>query len=598
MPDNSASRQNRLFAYALGAAVLYYLGFHLSKWVPLADDLDLKYDAILRLELVRNLLGPGTWYDNTLPDVLPPDGFNSHWSRYLDLILAAMVRVFAIPFSQHTAEVITVTLWPLLVYLGMLYALARFAMDRFGLRVACLTLLGLSLSPLHFLQWLQLGNIDHHGLQLLLATLCLPLLAGTRADARSAALAGLATGLLFTISLDSIFFVALMAFYAGLSWSFGHNDARFARNYLAAFGGSVVVLFLVENPPWVWLDLQCDAVSQPYLVLAIAAGVTGLILPVLDARLRSPWVRLGVFTLCGVAGIAAALPLYGPCAAGPYAMIAPLTYELSLEGHPEVVGMLTVLGHVPVYGLAMTLPLFAGAAALGWRLTAGVAEERWPLILSLLAMLAGLIGASYQMRAMIFAFAPLPLAFALFVDQYLRIRVLQGSPFRMLGLVLVTPVLFVTVLVYAVASGLTGYQPVLPFRTAVVDATHPEECYAHDTLAPLNALPKGVVLSPVDFGARVLAHTHHAVANLNSHRAPVGMDNAVLPFVSDEAELRSRVDRFGVDYVVVCRGAQFTLPGAIGNRLSAGDAPDWLEPVAVDGDRLYVYRVRPGGAGS
>ncbi|OYW62342.1 MAG: hypothetical protein B7Z31_01275, partial [Rhodobacterales bacterium 12-65-15] len=52
-------------------------------------------DDLMRLQQVRDWLGGQSWFDTTQYRILPPEGVSIHWSRYVDLGIAA----FLVPAS-------------------------------------------------------------------------------------------------------------------------------------------------------------------------------------------------------------------------------------------------------------------------------------------------------------------------------------------------------------------------------------------------------------------------------------------------------------------------------------------------------------------
>ena len=78
------------------------------------------------------------------------------------------------------------------------------------------------------------------------------------------------------------------------------------------------------------------------------------------------------------------------------------------------------------------------------------------------------------------------------------------------------------------------------------------------------------------------------------------MRDVIAAFVSQEDVSHRIVDAYGADYLVLCtdlvepsiyadRGGRRSLAA----QLIAGDAPDWLEPVSIDGPQTFrVWKVR------
>ena len=60
------------------------------------------FDDILKLMKVRAYLETGSWFDRTIPGVLQPEPFASHWPRILDLPYAAVAWLLT-PFAGSSA---------------------------------------------------------------------------------------------------------------------------------------------------------------------------------------------------------------------------------------------------------------------------------------------------------------------------------------------------------------------------------------------------------------------------------------------------------------------------------------------------------------
>src|SRR5690349_5978370 len=121
----------RVLDRPLVAALVIALGvtFFLSYQVPFSGSVLFKLnlpdsDDIMRLLGVRDLLSGQNWYDTTQYRYLPPAGASMHWSRLLDLPLAAMIGWLVPVAGQELAEGIVALIEPPLVF--FLYLTAVF----------------------------------------------------------------------------------------------------------------------------------------------------------------------------------------------------------------------------------------------------------------------------------------------------------------------------------------------------------------------------------------------------------------------------------------------------------------------------------------
>ena len=123
-PDLSSNR--RLFWAAL--AVTVFAGTALVlQYSQVAKTLGDPDDA-MRLVLVRDLMSGRGWYDQLVTRLQPPLGTMMHWSRLVDGLLAAQIRLLRLALSPAAAEITVRLLWPLSLILPAVFcalAMAR-----------------------------------------------------------------------------------------------------------------------------------------------------------------------------------------------------------------------------------------------------------------------------------------------------------------------------------------------------------------------------------------------------------------------------------------------------------------------------------------
>src|SRR5215213_9756514 len=103
------------------ATVLTYLATSLGAGENLSTD-----DA-MRLVQVRDLLAGQGWFDLTQYRLNPPDGVAMHWSRLIDVPIAALIRAGTMVLPQAMAEGVATILWPTVLLLIFLAGVARLA---------------------------------------------------------------------------------------------------------------------------------------------------------------------------------------------------------------------------------------------------------------------------------------------------------------------------------------------------------------------------------------------------------------------------------------------------------------------------------------
>ncbi|MDP1556044.1 MAG: hypothetical protein Q8L84_11350, partial [Hyphomonas sp.] len=122
-------------------------------------------DDVMRLVQVRELLEGQGWFDLRQPRLGPDGGTLMHWSRLVDLPIAAIAAAFTPFLGRETALGLAITFWPLISMLMVTAALVSGARALGGRGVVLFTcLIAFAVLYRHF-RFLP-GAIDHHNLQL------------------------------------------------------------------------------------------------------------------------------------------------------------------------------------------------------------------------------------------------------------------------------------------------------------------------------------------------------------------------------------------------------------------------------------------------
>ncbi len=235
-------------------------------------------------------------------------------------------------------------------------------------------------------------------------------------------------------------------------------------------------------------------------------------------------------------------------------------------------------------------PLFVGA--LGLALAAfferGLARLRWTAMLAL--ALVGIAGTFWQIRVAASA-QPLAVMGGLWVvttllDQARRRGSALGGTAAAL---LVLP--FSTIAWAMVPTGEGD-------RAAAAALAQGQACRMQTALAPLAALPPGLVFAPIDDGSHLLVATPHSVLAAPYHRNQDGNRRVIEAFLAAPDAAAALVRGSGARYVVICPGeVEISLlagqaPDGLGGRLLAGGIPAWLRPVDVGASPYKVFAVR------
>jgi hypothetical protein len=127
----------------------------------------------------------------------------------------------------------------------------------------------------------------------------------------------------------------------------------------------------------------------------------------------------------------------------------------------------------------------------------------------------------------------------------------------------------------------------------------PADCFEPSNLAALAALPPGLVLSTVDPGPAILAHTDHSVLAGPYHRNTDGIRVSLLSLAAPPERARSLIAEARVRYVALCRVSNETSetvslhPDSLSAALLAGHTPAWLRPVGPRDGAYLLFEVDP-----
>lgn len=559
---------------------------------PIADIRFPDPDDLLRLMQVRDWLHGQSWFDVRQYRISPPDGVAMHWTRLVDLPIAAVIIGLTPLIGQHMAELTALVAVPLIT-LGCVVALvARFANQLFGARAALFSCLvvGLSVPLLHQLRPLR---IDHHGWQIVFALIALNAAFATN-PRKGGTIAGLALAGWLAISIEGLPLAAAFMGLFALRWLRGWRDSAWLSHGMAALAAGSAGLWLATHR-LAQSGLQyCDAVSSAHLAL-FAAGAVSCIAA---TRLVRPavWKQLGALALAAGAGLGALALLAPECTrADAFAALDPVVrqfwYVRVYEGLP--IWLQPADDAVETVGL----PLLALVAlALQWR-TADPVRRRVLMECAWLIVSALAIAIKVERAAAVAAAFAAPAAAAQ-VRQWLDRAQASPSPLRRIGVM---------------AGALAALVPAMPVG-AVKSLIMPEQralerqversarCELPKNLTGLNALPPARFLTPLDTGPALLYASHHSITASGHHRSSSAMRDTIDAFRGSPAEAWAIVQRRRVEFVAFCPGLyepliyQADAPHGFMAQLIAGRTPPWLEPVnlqAVNG--LRVYRVRRAG---
>ena len=549
-------------------------------------------DDAMRLVQVRDLIGGQGWFD-LFQHRLDPPGASMHWSRVVDVPLAALILLLRPLIGTHGAETVTLLLWPLLLLAAALVLVAAIAKQMSNSvassQIAAVVLTVLSAPALiHF----RPGAIDHHNAQIILLLALVLLTSQIEQSAAKAALGGLVASLSLAIGIEMLPAIAAigLAVFGLLVWR-GASVSRQVGAFGAALVASSLLLASALVPLPSLASPVCDAFGGPVLLLVAGGGISLMIMVGIDRYHSTLRLRLATGAASAIALISAFLSLFAGCIASPYAQLDPLLTSLWVDKVAESMSLATMLQLAPqkvlgFYGFPLMTMGFASAALMQ---SNPLVRFRWILSIMTLAALIGL--SVWEMRG---AAAATMVAVPIFAAS---LAILW--PTLALGRNLVLLALAVSPASFA-ALGLSAKPLIdLIFKPQMTIAERDAStCQTVSDVASMTQLPKGRVMAPIDFGPVILLGTDHAVFAAPYHRNNDGNVAMLKLMLAPTPTARQILSDHRVDYVVICSTAPEQdvvklAPDGLAARLGRGETPDFLERLDLDpAHKISVWRVR------
>lgn len=580
--------------------MIYWLAISIMALViklPTATDLiGADNDDIMRLVEVRDLLGGQGWFDMMQYRLGLADGTLMHWSRLVDLPIAATIKFLSLFMAMPLAEGVAATVWPLLVSL-LLFLPLGLAGRRIGGVVTMHLALGIGAILVFTNIKFQPGALDHHNVQLALAMWVTAMLVDPQYRRSSYAVAGIAAALAIAVGAETVPFVAAACICVVLQWAWhGRSFAGAAKAFGLCLTLAISAAFFATVPPYRYAVVTCDNLSFGFYSLT-AIGGAGLFilasLPLPDKRL----LRFAMLGAAGVALLAAARAIAPECLGNPLANLDPLLVELWLNGVSEARSIVAEMRDTPeLVGGFYAVGLFAILVCIARIACRSKVETHVVLLVLLLVSFAV---AAIQVRGTIFSnlLSILPLSL-LIADIRVCANADRNNP--SLAAAYIVTVLASVPVVWGVAGILIkeGVGSVDLNILSTDNAGEEGECGGPQTWSALNALPVGVIASPSNSGAEIIRFTRHRALSAPYHRNQGGMLTELHIGLAQPAESKAFIDGAGVTALTFCKSDPQTerliamKPDGLYAALARGDIPPYLQPVATGPlDGFMIYRV-------
>ncbi|MCJ8236984.1 hypothetical protein [Peteryoungia algae] len=559
-------------------------------------------DDVMRLVQVRDLLAGQSWFDLTQYRLGLDGGTLMHWSRLIDLPIALLISLFSPILPLEQAEALALLVWPLLLTLPLLAAMAVAARrmgDDVAMHIALMLTSVFVVTSNRFLP----GSIDHHNVQLVLvATIAAGLLDPSR-GASGHALAGLAAAMAIAIGAETTPLIAVACATVGILWAVeGPAYARAARAFSLTLLISLSALFFATVPPAQYDVVTCDSLSLGFYAV-VGIGSAALFIATQLPGMQDVRLRVLAIAVTGVLVGIGAVTIAPQCLQNPLDELDPLLQSLWLSGVVEAQSVLAQAEKDPsAFGAFYAVGFFAICVCL-FRIVNADRPRAHAIILALVGVCFAI--ALVQVRGAIFANLLAIPPLALLIAE-LR-RKARNAPDQLgIGLLfaltafLSVPSAWALFGVLAVegTAGVTNRMKFMAGGSAATSSEGGPTCEAPAGFAALAGLPKGTVAAASDFGPEILRFTHHRTLSGPYHRNQGGMLTEIHIGLAEPEEAAAFLRGSGVDYLVFCPTfAQTQVMAAMKTdglyaQLLAGKVPGYLRPVPIGGPSgLQIYRV-------
>jgi hypothetical protein len=548
-------------------------------------------DDVLRLVQVRAYIDGAAWHDVHLARLAPPEGFQSHWSRIPDVMMAAIYRASLLVVPSATAELAMRTLYPL----GLLLVASMSAMSLtymfFRKNIVAVLVFVIAFCSTAATQQYLPGRIDHHGIQIALVITAMLTALHARDHGLWAAATAALSAVLLAIGLESLIFVLLPAGLLAFRYIRTVDARRPLLIYALTLVPAILLALFSTTPLARWTETACDMLASN-LAFGIAAGglalAGALVIPALQTSAATRIIGLII-----AAGVAAGvcLAMNPQCIHGPYGNLpvgfAETYWTGQTEGDPLfIIGNWDrLISNSPLYAYLVFVLL--GCA---WLLMKREFRRNEAFILLLLGVVISIALAQSEARVIYYAgWLSVPLACLIAITAWHSIverKCYVLAPLLLLLLPLVPDNLNRSFL------ELFQEKPVAT-QTASAGPTV-DDCNRMDQLGALAALPKGLVLSRGTLNTNILALTPHSVYAAGYHRVAqhnVNAENFYDKMTPEEAY--AFVVASSIDYIAVCAAEPpQAKPGSMQATLGQPQPAPWLERLTPENSIIHVFKVK------
>ncbi|MEE9455505.1 MAG: hypothetical protein V3V13_14160 [Paracoccaceae bacterium] len=567
----------------------------LQRMPPISDiSWMLNNDDAMRLVQVRDFMAGQGWFDLTQYRLGLEGGSSMHWSRLIDLPIAALIWIFAIFLPIASAETATMIVWPLALAGVVLWVMQR-AIVSFGGKSAEIFGVIFMVLAISVSKKFEPGSLDHHNVQLVMVAVTLMAMMSANRGMKVGVIAGLSSAFGLTIGLEVLLFVATVSLFVALKWVWvGKPAQRETTGFSLAFGVGLLMAMLIIQPDFSGSAFRCDALGFD-LVLPAVIGALGLSM---IARISGDapfiWRVLWVLVL-GVVVLLSARFFAPACLSNPF---DPLYPDVARQWLGRISEAQTLLHSVKSDGKNFGL-LFVPLVVVIYTIILARDKTKTAQAVMLGMVIAAAYAMTlYQIRGLYFMLmlCALPIS-AILGMLYARYKIsesLRAGVFVIVVLLISIPDMWSAV--YLSIKRLT--QPPTQM-TNTVDLNNKGRlsgCFSPDATKVLAGLPAGMVIAGTDLGAGFMNVTPHRVLGANFHRGQDGILAGLQFAWADLTAAEGMLREWRADYVVFCQNdwlpmrISYNNPPGIWPHLYHNDIPGFLSRISENpDDMLQVF---------
>ena len=584
-------------------------------------------DDFLRLHQIRNWMDGQGWFDVSVPRMDPAFGGDMHWSRLVDMPIAALINVISFFTSQTMAERLTAIIWPTLLLVCLVLVMTAICRKVVPQGNKLVTLLFIVMCLPAMVEFAP-GRIDHHNVQILLFSLALLGLVN-RDTGWGHYLIGATIAGSIAVGIDTFLLLIVLLGFVALDWALGRDqraDGLFKTGI--ALVSTVLLLFVLSVPPQNWLAVRPDSISIFYVTLLVLIGGGFALLYLANPLLPRSSAGTDVVLRLG-AGLAVASIIvtvmfsnFPDIFGGGLVGLSQDLQERWLSNIIEAKSLAATLAIMPGHWISTVAYclVLAGAGAYVLRTTS---QGKSHLITIYAMMMLSIAATLFQFRLMrtgIIASIPVCVAFFYVCQQRLldghqrsqgkskslRIAIFVGlttlllAPFW-LALSLAIPDPRNSSLAQAQIAATAG-KPTPRVESASPSAAGWRKqsiypvCNKASQYKTLANLPAGLVMADLDSGPQVLVFTGHSIHAGNYHRNGRAILQVMDFFQTNLANAKRQARGLRVDYVAFCDPGT-PVPqgkghdGKLGAHILKNTPPRWLKRISPLEERMIVLKV-------